>query len=92
MVSSTIRYGKCAMQPINRSEKPDTLFVVRLYDGFDNQWIDISRPVSKEEADKILAEKTHNGTTQTKYSDIDYYAIFPANTQMIYSNGFGERP
>jgi hypothetical protein len=65
-------------------------FIVRLYDGFDNQWMDISKPVSKEEAQKIWAENTNGGTKNTKYSDIDYYAIFPADTKMLYSDGFGE--
>lgn len=68
-----------------------TLYVVRLYDGFDNQWIDISEPVNKEEADKIWKEKTNEGKQNTKYSDIDYYSIFPADTKMLFSNGFGER-
>jgi hypothetical protein len=69
----------------------DKLFVVRLYDGFDNQWMDVSKPVSKEAAEVILAEKTENGTKNVSYSDIDYYSIFPADTKMLYSDGFGER-
>lgn len=66
------------------------LFIVRFYDGFDNQWMDIAGPMSKKAADKILAEKTANGTKNTSYADIDYYAIFPADTRMLYSGGFGE--
>lgn len=64
-------------------------YVVRLYDGFDNQWIDISEPVSKEEAERIWNEKTNNGTEKTSYGDIDYFKIFPTNTKMLYSDGFG---
>ena len=59
-------------------------FVVRLYDGFDYVWIDVSEPVSKEEANRIWNEKTENGTRKTKYEDIDYFAIFPADTVMHY--------
>lgn len=52
-------------------------FIVRLYDGFDDQWIDISKPVNKDTASKIWNEKTENGTKNTNYDDIDYYKIFP---------------
>lgn len=60
-------------------------FVVRLYDGFDHLWMDVSKPVSRAEAERILAEKTENGTRNTSYADIDYYSIFPANTRMMLS-------
>jgi len=66
------------------------LYIVRLYDGFDNQWIDISKAVSRLEANEIWLEKTENGSKNTKYEDIDYYAIFPADTKMVFSEGFGE--
>ncbi len=61
------------------------LFVVRLCDGFDGIWMDVSNPVSKEEADRIWNEKTNNGTKRICYSDIDYYEIFPADTKMRFS-------
>ena len=66
-------------------------FIVRLYDGFDNEWIDVSSPVSKEEAQKIWNEKTKNGTQKTKYEDIDYYAIFPADSVMHFSSQEGRK-
>lgn len=66
------------------------LYVVRLYDGFDHQWIDISEPVSAEEAQRIWNEKTKNGTEKIGFNDIDYYRIFPADTKMLFSDGFGE--
>ncbi len=65
-------------------------FIVRFYDGFDNQWMDVSKPLSKEEAEKVWNKETKNGTEKTKFEDIDYYKIFPADTRMIYSDGFGE--
>lgn len=61
---------------------PSTLYVVRLYDGFDRKWLDVSEPVSKQEAEKISDEKTKGGAQNTCYADIDYYNIFPANTKM----------
>ena len=67
------------------------LFVVRLYDGFSNQWIDVSKPVSKEEANKIWLEKTKGGTKLIRFSDIDYYSVFPVDTKMLFTEGFGER-
>jgi hypothetical protein len=67
------------------------LFIVRLYDGFDNQWIDITEPVSEEVALKIWNEKTDNGTKKSKFEHIDYYRVFPANTKMLFSDGVGER-
>lgn len=62
----------------------EELFIVRLYDGFDNKWMDVSEPVSKEEADRIWNEKTENGKKRTSYEDIDYFEIFPADTQMLF--------
>lgn len=66
------------------------LFVVRVYDGFDNQWMDACQPVCREEADRIWNEKTKNGTKNTKFADIDYYKVFPAHTRMVFTDGFGE--
>ena len=63
----------------------EELFVVRLYDGFDNEWMEVSEPVTKEEAQRIWNEKTNNGKEKTKFDNIDYYAIFPADTVMMYS-------
>ena len=60
-------------------------YVVRLYDGFDNEWIDVSEPVSYEEAVKIWNEKTNNGEKNTRFGDIDYYDIYPASTVMMFS-------
>jgi len=61
------------------------LFVVRLYDGFDHEWMDISPAVPREEADSIYNEKTDNDRKMTKFDDIDYYRIFPADTRMLYA-------
>lgn len=65
-------------------------YVVRLWDGMDNQWMDVSKPISKDKAYQIWKEKTNNGTKNVRYEEIDYYDIFPANTRMLFSNGFGE--
>ena len=67
---------------------PDTQkYILRLYDMFDG-WIDISGPLTREEADKTWREKTAGGTRNTKYADGDYYRVFPANTRMIVTPEF----
>lgn len=69
----------------------DQLYVVRFYDGFDMEWMDITDPISKREAERVLAEKTDNGARNSSYADIDYYAIFPADTLMVFPNGCSGR-
>jgi hypothetical protein len=71
--------------------KMDSLFIVRLYDGMDNQWIDVSGPLPYDEANKIWREKTDNGTKRISFDEIDYYRVFPADTEMVFSKGVGER-
>lgn len=66
-----------------KAAKP--LYVVRLYDGFDHEWMDVSDPLPYEEAQKVWLENTADGTKNTKYADIDYYRIFPADTVMLHS-------
>lgn len=65
-------------------------FVVRLYDYFDNQWVDISKPLTEEEAILLWCERTDNGKHSAQYEHKDYYMIFPADTHMLFSDGFGE--
>ena len=44
--------------------------LVRLYDGMDNQWTDVTGAVSQAEADRVLNELTANGTKMTSFEDI----------------------
>ncbi len=64
------------------------LFVVRLWDGMDFEWMDVSKPVSHAEAERIWAKETGDGTRNTKFDDIDYYAIFPADSAMVFCGGW----
>lgn len=66
-------------------------FIVRLYDGFDNQWVDVTGPLSEAEAHAVWLKETKNGTEKTSFDDIDYYKVFPADTKMYFSGGRGER-
>jgi hypothetical protein len=80
-----------ARKALGKQEASETMFIVRLYDGMDNQWIDVSGPLPQDEAHKIWLEKTENGTKKISFDEIDYYKVFPADTKMLYSDGFGER-
>ena len=60
-------------------DSADGEYVVRLYDGFDNHWVDVSRPVSREEAFAVWREKTEDGTQKSCFEDIDYFRIFPVD-------------
>jgi len=53
----------------------DRLYVVRLY---QSGWIDITKPISKKEANIVWKEKTKDGTVNTKCEDGDYYRVFRA--------------
>ena len=63
------------------------LHVVRLFDMFDG-WIDVSGPLSLEAAQALWSEKTKGGTVKTKFSDGDYYKVFPAGTSMLMTPKF----
>jgi hypothetical protein len=82
------RKAFCELREEDReAEELAKLRIVRLWDMFDG-WIDITGPVSQAEAEKVWNAKTDNGTRKTKYSDGDYYKIFPADTRMIYTPEF----
>jgi hypothetical protein len=66
-------------------------YVVRLYDMFDG-WIDVThKPLTMTEALEVWNEKTNYGAQKVKYSDGDYYKIFPSNTRMIQTPEFRGR-
>jgi len=67
------------------------LYVVRLYDGFDYCWMDVSKALSWDEAEAVWKEKTESGSKNTCYGDIDYYDIFPSDTRMLHSSETSER-
>ncbi len=65
----------------------NALYILRLYDMMDG-WIDVTGPLPKAEADARWARETCNGTKNTKYSDGDYWKVFPANTRMLVTPEF----
>lgn len=67
---------------------PGKKYVVRLWDGMDGVWMDIIKPSSYARARKVWNEKTKNGTEKTCFGDIDYFEIFPSDTDMVYSGNF----
>jgi len=63
------------------------LWVVKVYDGFDHCWTDCCKPVSADDALELWLKSTKQGTKNTCFKDIDYYAIYPENTQMLNRSG-----
>lgn len=61
------------------------LFTLRMYDQYDG-WIDIAANLTAERVEERWLEKTAGGTKNTKYEDVTYYDIFPADTRMIYNS------
>ena len=57
-------------------------YQVAIYDGMDNEWTDIGEETDKATAQALWNNKTKNGTKNTHFDHIDYYAIWA-----IHSNG-----
>ncbi len=64
-------------------------FIVRQWDGMDGCWTDCTGAVSRDEALRDWAERTLNGVRNVSYSEIDYYAIFPGDTHMLWDGSDG---
>lgn len=67
-------------------------YIVRLWDGFDGEWMDVSDPLSKEDAEELCKKKNREriglgGKETGDYNDIDYYRVFPSDTKMMFSEG-----
>lgn len=71
----------------------ESLYVVRLWDGFDGEWMDVSKPLSRQKADKLCGDKNASrggsaaGKRMGSYNDIDYYKVFSVATRMQFSEG-----
>jgi hypothetical protein len=66
-------------------------FTVRVFDGMDGCWCDVVANVDLETALRRWCTETANGTTKIRFAEIDYYCIFPANVQMLWSGDFTMR-
>ncbi len=60
-------------------------WVLRVWDGMDGCWCDVGSPGAPEAVLRRWFEETKGGEEKTKFADIDYYRIFPANTRMLYA-------
>lgn len=69
----------------------DVKFTLRVWDGMDGVWCDVVSNVDLAFALREWCKQTENGTKRTCYADIDYYRIFPADRQMLYSGDFTMR-
>lgn len=74
-----------AIATARRRDPSAETFVVRLYDGFDGEWMDVTGPLSPEEAKAEWAKRTDDGKRSTGYFDVDYYAIYPTSVKMVWS-------
>ncbi len=63
-----------------------TVFIVRQWDGIDGCWTDCTGDVSREEALRVWAKYTADGTCNVAYAEITYYGIFPGGTRMHYNS------
>lgn len=74
-------------------EEQNPLFVIRFWDGFDGEWMDVSGPLVRWEANRLCGDKNEKrsgsgaGKRTGSYGDIDYYAVFPADTTMYFAEG-----
>ena len=66
-----------------------TTFVVRVWDGMDGCWTDCTSDIGRDEALRYWAEHTYRGTRHVSYDEIDYYAIFPGGTRMLWDGSEG---
>lgn len=81
-VYSAIETLKLEMQKYIGIADDGKRFVVWHYDGMDNEWMKVSKPVPYKEAKEIWNRKTKNGTEFTRYENIDYFTIEPINGVM----------
>lgn len=63
-------------------------YTVRVWDGMDGVWCDVVANVDLKTALATWCEHTNNGTERTRFDEIDYYRIYPADTRMLYGSGF----
>lgn len=64
-------------------------FIVRIWDGMDGCWTDVTSDIPRDEALRVWADRTKSGTRNCNYADIDYYAIFPSGTHMVWDGSEG---
>lgn len=77
------------MFPIDLPDFTVGKFTVRCWDGMDGCWCDVAKDVTGAEALEVWCMKTANGTKAVKFSEIDYYRIFPADTAMVWDGSEG---
>lgn len=69
-------------------------FVVRLWDGFDGEWMDVHGPCAREEAEQVCGDLNEQrtggpgtGRREGSFDDIDYYRVFSSDELMWYGDG-----
>lgn len=68
-------------------------FIVRLWDGWDGEWMDVSEPLPYLEARELAGNNNAGrggqlaGKREGNFNDGDYYAVFESDTKMVFSDG-----
>lgn len=60
----------------------DKTCVIRLYEGSEYAWTDVSARLTYEEAVKKWFAITKQGSEKTTFNDIDYYAIWESGARL----------
>ena len=61
-------------------------YTVRQWDGMDMCWSDVAVDKTPLAALEEWDRRTKGGTERFRFDQIDYYAIFPAETKMLYDD------
>lgn len=87
----TGRVARVNVELVAEEAVTEEQYVVRLWDGFDNIWMDVSGPMPKAEAEKLAGDKNEArdgsgaGNRDGHYDEIDYYKAWPIDTRMLRS-------
>jgi hypothetical protein len=77
------------MKPCDLDLTAEGPFVVRMWDGMDGAWCNVTGAVSADEALRVWAERTKDGTVRVAFAEIDYFRIFAHDTAMFWDGGEG---
>jgi hypothetical protein len=67
----------------------EALWQVRLWDMMDGTWVDVGDPMPRAEAEQNAKDRNEEkyGKPNAGFNDGDYYAVFPSDTKLHWSDG-----
>ncbi len=63
-------------------------YALRIWDGMDGCWSNVQEG-RLHEVLQLWSESTVRGTSKTRFDEIDYYKVFPAETRMKWDGSEG---